>query len=135
MNKLTKILSSLLFVILFTSCDLKIVDYHTSFSVTPETVQRKKRNYLGAKVTIEMIGNDAKLTIFPNEGNNEIFILSKIADGNSNNNYQDIYEYQLNKREKLVLRVNTLLSFITSAKLENMENYSTMGYISIERSF
>lgn len=135
MNKLTKILSSLLFVILFTSCDLKIVDYHTSFSVTPETVQREKRNYLGAKVTIEMIGNDAKLTIFPNEGNNEIFILSKIADGNSNNNYQDIYEYQLNKREKLVLRVNTLLSFITSAKLENMENYSTMGYISIERSF
>ena len=114
---------------------MKIVDYHTSFSVTPETVQRKKRNYLGAKVTIEMIGNDAKLTIFPNEGNNEIFILSKIADGNSNNNYQDIYEYQLNKREKLVLRVNTLLSFITSAKLENMENYSTMGYISIERSF
>ena len=91
MNKLTKILSSLLFVILFTSCDLKIVDYHTSFSVTPETVQRKKRNYLGAKVTIEMIGNDAKLTIFPNEGNNEIFILSKIADGNSNSNYQDIY--------------------------------------------
>lgn len=135
MNKLIKILSSLLFVILFTSCDLKIVDYHTSFSVTPETVQWKKRNYLGAKVTIEMIGNDAKLTIFPNEGNNEIFILSKIADGNSNNNYQDIYEYQLNKREKLVLRVNTLLSFITSAKLENMENYSTMGYISIERSF
>lgn len=133
MNKIAKIIVSVLFVTLLISCDLKVVEYHDSTS--PKSLQEEKQKYLGAKVSIDFIGNDAKVTVISNDGESESLVLTKVADANSYNDYQDIYEYEFSSREKAVLKVSKFLMFVSSAKLEGKKDNSTMGYLKIESGF
>lgn len=133
MNKIAKIIVSVLFVTLLVSCDLKVVEYHDSTS--PKSLQEEKQRYLGAKVTIDFIGSDAKVTVISNDGESNSLVLTKVADANSYNDYQDIYEYEFSSREKAVLKVSKFLMFVSSAKLEGKKDNSTMGYLKIESGF
>lgn len=134
MNKIAKIIASALFVILLVSCDLKVVEYHDS-TISSKSLQEKKQRYLGAKVSIDFIGDDAKITVISNDGESESLVLSKVAEANSYNDYQDVYEFEFNSQEKAVLKVSKFLMFVSSAKLEGQENNATMGYLKIESSF
>lgn len=134
MNKIAKIIVSVLFVTLLISCDLKVVEYHDS-TISSNSLQEEKQKYLGAKVTIDFIGNDAKVTVISNDGESNSLVLTKVADANSYNDYQDIYEYEYSSRRKVVLKVSKLLMFVSSAKLEGKKDNSTMGYLKIESGF
>lgn len=135
----------ILLAILLTSCELKVVEFNDS-TRSAESLQRAQQEYLGAKATIEFIGENAKCTIYSNKDNkSETFILTKIS--NNSDDYKDIYQYESNK-EKLTLRISKIAFFVYSAELELRRKeksqypgmsesfeYYPSATITIERSF
>lgn len=135
----------ILLAILLTSCELKVVEFNDS-TRSAESLQRTQQELLGAKATIEFIGENAKCTIYSNKNNkSETFILTKIS--NNSDDYKDIYQYESNK-EKLTLRISKIAFFVYSAELELRRKeksqypgmsesfeYDPSATITIERSF